>query len=268
MDLYNLAVSFLICLLAAVFFMTGAFALGRRMRRYDIVDVAWGMVFIVIAVSAALVRNDTPRVIDVVVLLLVVIWGVRLSSHIYRRFRAAASEDRRYVELRSKWRPGNESVAIFFKIYMTQALLATLVSLPVIVILTTSAQISLPFVILGVIMWVIGFTIEAFADRQLRQFIRNPENKGMLMTRGLWRYSRHPNYFGELTLWWGVGVIALGVPFGWMGLLGCALISYLIIFVSGIPPTEKAFAGRPGWDAYKKHTSILVPWVVRKETMT
>jgi steroid 5-alpha reductase family enzyme len=116
-----------------------------------------------------------------------------------------------------------------------------------------------------VAVWVAGFTIETLADKQLRQFISNPANKGHLMTRGLWRYSRHPNYFGELTMWWGLGIIALGVPNGLIGLLGPALISHLIIFVSGIPPTEKAFQGRIGWDEYKRRTSVLVPWFVRQK---
>lgn len=249
-------------LLAAMVFMSLMFIIGKRMQRYDIVDVAWGLVFIVIT-SASLLLGDQIDFVRLLVLAMVSVWGLRLSSHIYRRLRATTSEDKRYVELRKKWRSSNENVAIFFRIYIVQAMLASIVCLPVVILNTSASNVSLPFVIVGFIIWAIGFTIEFLADRQLRQFIGNAQNKGQLMTRGLWGYSRHPNYFGELLLWWGVGIIAVGVPSGWVGLIGPAMISYLIIFVSGIPPTERAFAGRPGWDRYKRQTSVLIPWFTK-----
>ena len=255
--------TYAVSLVAAVVFMTGVFFVGRHLRRYDIVDSAWGLVFIVIT-STSLMMSDTLSYVQLLVFGLVVLWGLRLSRHIYQRFRASTHEDKRYVEMRRKWRSSNENVAIYFRIYVTQAILASLICLPVIIINSVNAEVTLPFVIIGLIIWLIGFSIEAVADRQLRDFIRNPEHKGQLMTQGLWRYSRHPNYFGELTLWWGVGVIALSVPYGWIGLIGPLLISYLLIFVSGVPPTEKAFAGRPGWAEYESRTSVLVPWLAKK----
>jgi steroid 5-alpha reductase family enzyme len=247
--------------------MTGVFFVGRRLRRYDIIDSAWGLVFIVIA-STSLIMSDTFSYVQLLTFGLVILWGLRLSRHIYRRFRASAHEDKRYVEMRRKWRSGNENVVIYFRIYVTQAILASLICVPVIIINSVNVEAALPFVIVGLTVWLIGFSIEAAADRELREFIRQPEHKGQLMTQGLWRYSRHPNYFGELTLWWGVGIIVLSVPYGWIGLIGPLLISYLLVFVSGVPPTEKAFAGRPGWTEYKSRTSILVPWVVKKNQRT
>jgi steroid 5-alpha reductase family enzyme len=243
----------------AIAFMSALFVVGKRMRRYDLVDVGWGLVFIIITITALIISGDiTP--VGVLLLGMVMTWGLRLSSHIYRRLRTTDSEDRRYVELRKKWRGGNENVAIFFRIYVVQAVLATIICLPVVLIAGVEISPALFFVVTGFIVWALGLTTEVIADRQLQRFIHNPQNKGQLMTGGLWRYSRHPNYFGELLLWWGVGIIALGVPFGWVGLIGPATISYLIIFVSGVPPTEKAFAGRPGWDEYKQRTSVLLPW--------
>jgi steroid 5-alpha reductase family enzyme len=244
----------------AIAFMSALFVVGKRMRRYDLVDVGWGLVFIIITITALIISGDiTP--VGVLLLGMVMTWGLRLSSHIYRRLRTTDSEDRRYVELRKKWRGGNENVAIFFRIYVVQAVLATIICLPVVLIAGVEISPALFFVVTGFIVWALGLTTEVIADRQLQRFIHNPQNKGQLMTGGLWRYSRHPNYFGELLLWWGVGIIALGVPFGWVGLIGPATISYLIIFVSGVPPTEKAFAGRPGWDEYKQRTSVLLPWL-------
>ncbi|MDB5186870.1 MAG: hypothetical protein JWM07_342 [Candidatus Saccharibacteria bacterium] len=239
--------------------MTGVFIVGRHLSRFDIVDSAWGPAFIVVSVTSLLV-SDTAHPIQYLITGMVAVWGLRLSGHIYRRFRASAAEDKRYVEMRKKWKSGNENVAIFFRIYLTQAILATIICLPVIIINVSNMATVSPVAIIGLAIWIIGFTVEALADRQLRDFVRNPQNKGYLMTRGLWRYSRHPNYFGELTLWWGVGIMALAVPYGWIGLVGPALISYLLIFVSGISPTEKAFAGRLGWDDYKNQTSVLFPW--------
>lgn len=263
MDFLDILFTFLASLLAAIIFMSCIFVVGRRMQRYDIVDVAWGLVFIVIA-ATSLLFNGARDLVQFFVLGLVIIWGLRLSYHIYRRLRATTSEDKRYVELRKKWHASNEDTAIYLRIYVIQAVLACLVCLPIIILNTSDALIYQPFVIAGAAIWLIGFCIETVADRQLRHFIRSPKDHGQLMTRGLWRYSRHPNYFGELTLWWGVGIIALSAPFGWLGLIGPVVISYLIIFVSGIPPTEKSFAGRVGWDKYKRETSALVPWFVRK----
>lgn len=262
MDFLGIVSVYFVSLLAAIGFMSMMFVIGRRIRRYDIVDVAWGLVFIIIA-STSLVFGGQIDAVKLLVFGMVTIWGLRLSQHIYRRLRTTDSEDKRYVELRKKWRSGNQNLAIFFRIYIVQAILASVVCVPVIILNTSNADVILPFVAVGASVWIIGFFIESLADRQLRHFIRNPQNKGRLMTQGLWRYSRHPNYFGELTLWWGIGIIALGVPFGWIGLIGPVVISYLIIFVSGIPPTEKAFAGRVGWDHYRRQTSILVPWFVR-----
>lgn len=266
MDFSDLITAACICLLAAGVFMCVMFIAARHIGRYDLVDVAWGLVFIVVAVTALLQANDTLT-LNAVVLVLVVIWGLRLSRHIYGRLRATSSEDRRYVELRQKWQSNNERLAIFLRIYMVQALLATAVSLPVIILLSSKSEATVVWVAGGSAIWLMGFIIESLADRQLRTFIQNPLNKGRVMVYGLWKYSRHPNYFGELIMWWGVGVMTLGVPHGWIGLVGPALLSYLIIFVSGIPPTEKAFAGRTGWDEYKRRTSVLVPWFVRKGVM-
>lgn len=260
----DLGMTLLVSLVAATVFMSLIFVVGRRLHRYDVVDVAWGLVFIVIAV-AALVFNQTYYSASVLVLGLITIWGLRLSYHIAQRIRATTVEDKRYVAMRAKWQSGNKDLVIYLRIYLTQALLATFVSLPVLVIAVAPIAIPSPLIIIGLLLWLAGFSIEALADQQLRRFIRNPAHKGQLMTAGLWRYSRHPNYFGELTQWWAIGLIGLAVPLGWLGLLGPLLISYLIIFVSGVPPMEKAFAGRAGWDEYRRRTSVLIPWFVKAD---
>ncbi|HET7629739.1 MAG TPA: DUF1295 domain-containing protein, partial [Candidatus Saccharimonadales bacterium] len=111
----------------------------------------------------------------------------------------------------------------------------------------------------GGLVWLVGLSLESIGDRQLRHFMSNPDNKGKIMNRGLWRYSRHPNYFGELTQWWGIFIIALAAPLGWIGFIGPLVLTLLILFVSGIPLSEKRQAKKPGWSYYKKRTSVLVP---------
>lgn len=119
------------------------------------------------------------------------------------------------------------------------------------------ASILLP---IGFVVWMIGFTFESVGDKQLKEFIANPENKGKIMDQGLWAYSRHPNYFGEVTQWWGLFIIALSVPFGIWSIIGPLTITFLILKVSGVPMLEKSFVGKPGWEEYKKKTSVFIPW--------
>jgi len=253
-----------VSVLVAVLFMSGVFFIARRMRRFDLIDSTWGLVFIVIA-STSLIASGELTLPKLGVLLLVTLWGLRLSLHIFRRFRASAQEDGRYVAMRQSWRGGHELLQVFGRIYLTQALLATVVSLPVILFMNApSMDVSLLSVV-GLVFWLVGFTVEAVADRQLRLFIQQSTQSGRLMTAGLWRYSRHPNYFGELLQWWALGIIGLTSPLGWLGLLGPLVLSYLIVCVSGIPPLEVAFAKRTGWTAYKARTSVLIPWFVKKE---
>ncbi len=114
------------------------------------------------------------------------------------------------------------------------------------------------------LVWLTGFSFEAIGDRQLAAFIRDPANRGQLMTGGLWSYTRHPNYFGEAAMWWGMAMLALSAPNGWLGLVGPLVITILLLFVSGVPLLEKKYAGRPDWEEYKKRTSIFIPWFPKK----
>lgn len=114
---------------------------------------------------------------------------------------------------------------------------------------------------LGVVIWMLGFGIESLADNQLKRFISDPLNKGRIMRYQLWKYSRHPNYLGEITQWWGIGVIALNYSYGWVGLIGPLMITFLIVRVSGVPLLEKKYANNPEYWEYKlqTHTLLLLP---------
>jgi steroid 5-alpha reductase family enzyme len=168
----------------------------------------------------------------------------------------------------------------WLRIFVVQGLLALVVMLPVTIIASTigATGSSQPDQLLsygqmlwwvvceyaGLAIWVAGFVCEAAGDYQLRRFLADKHNEGKLMTEGLWRYTRHPNYFGEVTQWWGIGLIGLSVSWGWLGLVGPLTITSLIVFVSGVPLLEKGYAGRADWERYKKQTSRLVPWWPRR----
>jgi len=247
-------------LLAVLVFMTIVFTLSRIVKRMDVVDAAWGGGFIVAAL-ASFSLNDTGLAIgwnaQTVVTALVVVWGGRLAYYIIKRL-LKHPEDKRYVDLRKEWK-GNAAVNSYLRIFLTQGLLATVISIAVIHINFSPEQAVGPIVYAGIVIWVVGFIFESVGDAQLKKHLSDPKNKGKLMTGGLWKYTRHPNYFGESTMWWGIFVISLSTPLGWIGIITPVLITYLLLFVSGVKMSEKRFEGRKGWAAYKKKTSIFLP---------
>jgi steroid 5-alpha reductase family enzyme len=241
-------------------FMTFMFAISRFLRRTDVVDAAWGPAFVV-AAGTAFILNQFELVlganVQTLATVLVLVWAARLSLTIGMRL-LRKSEDQRYIDLRKQWK-GNEPFNTFLRIFAVQALLATVISSAVI-----HVNLSLPaplgvFAYIGLAVWLVGFFFEAVGDWQLKSHLADPKNKGKLMTRGLWKYTRHPNYFGEATMWWGIFIIVLSTPYGWLGIITPAIITYLLLFVSGVPMTEKAFEGRPGWKAYARRTSKFLP---------
>jgi len=241
----------------ALIYMTLVFLLALAKKNNSIVDIAWGLGFILVgAVVFRLNGQGHPR--QWLAFLLVLIWGGRLALHIFRRNRGK-EEDFRYAAWRRQW--GKYFVLRSFgQIFMLQGLLLLLVIMPVLLIV---GQEQPPLNLLdglGVLVWLTGFLFEAVGDRQLAAFIKDPANRGKLMTGGLWRFTRHPNYFGEATLWWGTAILALSAPRGWLGLTGPALITFLLLFVSGVPLLEKKYRGRPDFEAYKKQTPIFFPW--------
>jgi steroid 5-alpha reductase family enzyme len=147
----------------------------------------------------------------------------------------------------------------FLQVFMLQGLLLLLVAIPVIFV-NQAPEAPLGWLdVLGLAIWMYGFAFEAIGDWQLLQFIRDPTNKGRLMTTGLWRYTRHPNYFGEVTLWWGIWLMTLTLPGGWLTIIGPLTITTLILKVSGIPMLEKPYEERTDFQEYKRRTSVFFP---------
>lgn len=235
-------------------YMSLWFWVAKARNRLDTVDIAWGLGFIVVA-WAVVVKTSSPR--SLVIELLVSIWGVRLANHIGKRA-MRKGEDPRYIEMAKKWK-GNVWSRAYVSIFLLQGALIWIISLPIVMAAGSPINGLGWLTVLGAIIWLKGFVIESVADRQLATFLQT-KNHPKLLTTGLWRYSRHPNYFGEITQWWGIGVIALQTTGGWVGLAGPLLLTVLIVFVSGIPPIERKKANDPEFQAYKKRTSALIPW--------
>jgi len=226
-------------------------------KNNGVVDIAWGLGFILVSAVVFLFCGQ-GRARQWLALALVMVWGGRLALHIYARNRGK-EEDFRYAAWRRQW--GTHFVVrSFFQIFMLQGVLLLLVVAPVLLMVGQEQAPLHPLDGLGVLAWLTGFLFETIGDRQLAAFVREPANRGQLMTRGLWSVTRHPNYFGEAALWWGMGIIALSAPRGWLGLIGPVVITNLLLFVSGVPLLEKKYRGRPDWEEYKKRTPIFFPW--------
>ena len=241
---------------AVLIYMILWFIVSLVLKRNDVADVAWGGGFIVAAL-AALVSWGAATDRAVLVVALVIIWGARLALHIGLRNRGKG-EDARYRKWREEW-GRHATLRSFFQIYILQGVLLLVISLPAVRVITAPES-PLAFLdLLGGGVWLTGFLFEAVGDWQLLQYKKDPANKGKVITTGLWRYSRHPNYFGEVTLWWGVFLLALAAPGGWMTIIGPITITGLILGVSGIPMLEKKYEGNAAFDEYKRRTSAFFP---------
>jgi len=232
------------------------FLVALKLRRNDVADVAWGAGFIVLALAG----QFTAAAISIrglLVLTLVTIWGVRLSLHIGLRNRGKP-EDPRYRKWREEWGP-HATVRALFQVFLLQGFLAVVILLPVTYILAHQNSNLSWLDALGAAAWLVGFGFEAVGDLQLARFKVDPGNRGRVITSGLWKYTRHPNYFGEVTLWWGVWLIACSVPGGWRTAFGPGTITVLILFVSGIPLLEKKYEGNLEFKEYQRRTSAFFP---------
>ncbi len=237
-------------------YMASVFVLAQVRENNGIVDIAWGLGFIVVT-AALFAREPALYPAKALVMALVLVWGLRLSIHIVRR-NWGKPEDFRYAAMRRKWGRAVRVKAFFF-VFMLQGFLMLVVSLPITVVFSSPARPLAALDVIGALVFGVGFVFETVGDRQLAAHLSDPANRGRLMTRGLWATTRHPNYFGEATLWWGIGLVALHSPNGWIALFGPLTITFLLVFVSGVPLLEKKYAGRPDWEAYKARTPMFFP---------
>jgi len=247
---------YLILALVLFVYMSLWFIISLIKKRNDVADVAWGLGFVLLTwVSFYLSGAGGLR--ELIVGFLITIWGLRLARHIYRRNQGKL-EDYRYKKWRIDWGKWFY-LRSYFQVYFLQGVLIFLIVSPVFVINKNFGPALGILDFVGIAVWLLGFYFEAVGDAQLQKFIKNSENKGKLIQSGLWAYTRHPNYFGEVTQWWGIWLIALSVPSGILAIIGPFTITILILKISGIPMLEKKMEENPEFVEYKRRTSIFIP---------
>lgn len=241
---------------AVLLYMTALFALALERKDNSVADVGWGPGFAVVwAVTLLLEPGTTP--LQAVVGALVGVWAARLSVHVFIRNRGRG-EDSRYAAMRKRW--GRRAVlGSYLQVFLLQGILLVVVAAPVVILNHAVSGPLGPLPFAGIAVWIAGFVFESVGDAQLARFKSDPANRGRLMTGGLWSYTRHPNYFGEAVMWWGIGIAGLSVPGGWAGLAGPLVMTFLLTRVSGVPLIEKRYKGNPEFEAYARRTSAFIP---------
>ncbi|NHK29838.1 MAG: DUF1295 domain-containing protein [Asgard group archaeon] len=270
--------------------------IGHLKKNIGIIDIFWSLFFVlgtyITFLVQFIVRIITERdgyLTQIIILGLISIWGFRLSYHIARR-NIGKPEDRRYANFRETW-ADKYYLKTFLQIFIMQATWAFMIASPIFFANSLYETSLLPLpdnhwtigsfqlyypenlvqiipIIIGGLVWILGFYFEAIGDRQLRKFIKNPENKGKIIETGLWKYTRHPNFFGEMTMSWGIFIITLTFvdsnPLILITIIGPIMYTLLIRFVTGVPPLEKHMITKPGFKEYMKRTSVIIPWFPKK----
>lgn len=240
--------------LAAAALMTAFWLVSLLIRDAGIADVAWGLAFTVIAWTSYLAGEGSDPML--VAAALTTLWGLRLAVHIGRRNRGH-DEDRRYGKMREKH--GNFWLWSLFGVFLLQGFLALVVSAPLQSLGAQGEAIGwLSWA--GVAVFAVGLFFETVGDAQLTAFKKDPESEGQVMDRGLWKYTRHPNYFGDVTVWWGLWVVAVGSGAAWWTLIGPVVMTFFILRVSGVVMLESDMSSRrPGYEEYVRRTSAFIP---------
>lgn len=249
----------IITALVVVFgYMSAWFIVSQILRRNDVADIAWGMGFVTLAWILYVL---SPSIQLSLVVMLVTLWGSRLSVHIYLRNRGKP-EDFRYQAWRKQW--GRWFVLrTYGQVFLLQGFLLLLISAPIIALSEDPGDSLSIYHLLAVCIWLIGFLFEAVGDLQLSEFLKKRTEKNQIMNSGLWRYTRHPNYFGEVLGWWGIWLLSYQTTWFWWAALGPVTITFLILKVSGIPLLEKKYEGNKQYQKYANQTNKFFPWFVK-----
>jgi steroid 5-alpha reductase family enzyme len=242
-------------LAALALFATAGWLLSLPLRDVSIVDIMWSLMFL-LAASVYTAAQAAPGPRAWLVILLVGLWSIRLAAYIFRRNRGHG-EDFRYQQIRARNQPGFAFKSLYL-VFGLQAGLAWVISLPLLAATGSTAPLGW-LDAAGVALWLVGMVFEAGGDWQLARFKRDPGNRGKVLDTGLWRYTRHPNYFGDFCVWWGLFLIALAAD-GWWSVVGPLLMSVLLLKVSGVALLEKYIGERrPAYRDYIRRTNAFFP---------
>lgn len=241
--------------IAIVMITTWLVSIG--VRNASIVDIVWGAGFAINSwVLAATIEGDSGR--QILMAILVGVWGVRLAGYLAKR-NIGHGEDWRYVAMRKKIGKKFPLVSLY-SVFGLQGVLMWLVSLPVMFANADASPSIGPLAVIGIMVWLTGFAFESIGDFQLARFKKDPDNAGKVMDRGLWSLTRHPNYFGDALLWWGIGIVAAETGSGVIGFIGPVVMTYFLMRVSGVPMLERSLnKRREGYADYVARTSAFIP---------
>ncbi|MEN9852687.1 MAG: hypothetical protein RI996_630 [Candidatus Parcubacteria bacterium] len=254
----------LLCFVTFVYFV----ALLRKDN--SIADIAYGAGFALVTLFLYFSQDITPSIRSSIITTLIAIWSARIVYRIYMKNRGK-KEDFRYAAWRAEWmKKGNIYTAVrsYIQVFLLQGIIIFIVVLPGILGNTPQNNTMQWYNWAGVVLWIIGFIFESVGDAQLDRFLKRKKEgieKAGIMKVGLWKYTRHPNYFGESLMWWGLAFICLfGVPYSVLVFVSPILITHLLLNVSGIPMLEAKWVGNPEWEEYKAKTSAFIPWFQEK----
>ncbi len=248
-----------VAIFTVIVFFHILFFLGWYRLNNSHVDIGWGSSFVLLSVILAC-QFGVVMTTQWITLILIGLWGVRLSVHLWLR-QWGKPEDFRYALMRQNW--GRTWLAkSYLNIYLLQMVIMLFVSLPIFMVFISRAA-SIGFTYMGALIALLGLGIEVVSDYQLAKFKKQPS--GRFIETGLWRYSRHPNYLGEAFFWWGIAIIALGVPYGFIGLLSAILVTILVRYVSGVPFLEARYQRDTEFQQYAKRVPVFLPTQLFKE---
>lgn len=240
--------------------MTLMWLLSLKLKNTSIVDIIWGLGFVLVNWVVFFLTPEGFVDRKWILNILVTIWGLRLTTHIFLR-NHGKPEDFRYAAWREQYGKKWWWYS-YFQTFLLQGLLMFLISAPLIHTHATATPTKIGALeIAGILIWMIGFFFETVGDLQLENFKKNPANKGKLLNYGVWRYTRHPNYFGDAAQWWGFYLIAAGSTLGFLTIFSPIIMTYFLIKVSGVAMLEKSMADRkPGYKEYMLTTNAFIPW--------
>lgn len=249
---------FFIVLLVYLVLFSLAFMLGEKEKNHGLIDVFWGLGFIVGALVSYL-YGPKENMVALTINVLVSLWGLRLAYYLFKR-NFGKAEDERYLIRREQWKD-NFAFKMFTRMYLLQLFLNLIINVPVILANQKLASSFTWLSYLGLGVWALGYFFQVLGDSQLRKFKANPKNKGKIMDQGLWSLTRHPNYFGEVSMWWGIFLMALSIKVSIVAIISPMVVTFLLLKVSGVSMMEGIMENRPGWDEYVEKTNKFFPWI-------
>ncbi len=254
--------SFMLSLIAlsalfVLIFVSFLFIFAQIKKDNSIADIGWGIGFMLIALFTLFYSGNFSNR-QLLLTSMIFLWGFRLAVYIFQR-NQGKGEDYRYRQWREQW--GKHAVwRAFLQVFLLQGAIMLVIALPIVVVNHSDLKGLTPLDFLGLAVWLMGFYFESVSDYQMSVFKKNPANKGKIIQHGLWKYSRHPNYFGEAVMWWGIFLVSISAGAWWLSIFSPLLMTFLLLKVSGVAMLEKKYEGNPEFEAYARKTNAFIPW--------